>query len=181
MNIRSTNIRSVKGPLAWLGVNGSFAKLVAPLAIGVAPVLTACSTSNIPNTDVEDTTENRKVIRFCEEYRHAVEAKDAGKLLKLASAAYHEDGGNMVGDDDMDYDGLKAYLVGPFQKTDNIRYEIRYRRVTFAENKHVLIDYTYAASYRIAGIKTTEWKHTVADNRLELLPDADAFRITAGM
>jgi hypothetical protein len=44
-----------------------------------------CSKTFIPNTDVEDSSENKKVISFCEQYRHAVEDKDVGTLLKLAS------------------------------------------------------------------------------------------------
>ena len=142
---------------------------------------TGCSKTYIPNTDVEDTSDNRKVIEFCEDYRHAVEDKNIGKLLKLASPRYHEDGGNTNGDDDIDYDGLKDYLTSTFTQTTQIRYEIRYRRVTVTETNKVFVDYTYAASFRIPGVTSTEWKHTVADNRLELVADGDSYKITAGM
>jgi hypothetical protein len=143
--------------------------------------LGGCSKAYIPNTEVEDTSDNRKVILFCEEYRHAVEDKNVGKLLALASSRYHEDGGNTRGEDDLDYDGLKQYLAGVFMKTSSIRYEIKYRRVAFGENKHVLVDYTYAASYRIPGTKGEEWRHTVADNQLELVPDGETYKILDGM
>jgi hypothetical protein len=43
------------------------------------------------------------------------------------------------------------------------------------------VDYTFSASYRIPGIKAEEWRHRVADNRLEIVPFQDDFRITAGM
>jgi hypothetical protein len=140
-----------------------------------------CSKSYIPNTEVEDSSENKKVISFCEQYRHAVEDKDVGTLLKLASPRYYEDGGNTNAEDDIDFDGLKDYLTSTFVKTQTIRYEIRYRRVTFAENKKIFIEYTYSASYRIPGLKGEEWKHTVADNRLELAPEGESFKILAGM
>jgi hypothetical protein len=146
-----------------------------------ALTLPACSKTYIPNTDVEDTSENKRVVAFCEEYRHAVEDKDVGRLLKLASPRYFEDGGNTNAEDDIDYDGLKDYLMGTFVKTTSIRYEIRYRKVVFGENKKVFVEYSYSASYRIPGLKGEEWKHTVADNRLELVPDGDSFKITAGM
>jgi hypothetical protein len=140
-----------------------------------------CSPSYIPNTDVEDNSENRKVISFCEEYRHAVEEKDVGKLMKLASPRYFEDGGNTNAEDDIDFDGLKDYLTATFVKTQAIRYEIRYRKVSTAENKKVFVEYSYSASFRIPGIKGEEWRHTVADNRLELVTEGDSFKITAGM
>lgn len=141
----------------------------------------ACSKTYIPNTDVEDTSANRKVIAFCEEYRHAVEDKDVGKLLNMASPRYFEDGGNTNPEDDHDYDGLKDYLTSTFVKTQTIRYEIRYRKVTVAENKRVYVEYTYSASYRIPGTKGEEWRHTIADNRLELLPEGENYKILAGM
>lgn len=160
-------------------------KLVSVLALSIAALVgvstAGCSKSYIPNTDVEDSSENKKVISFCEQYRHAVEDKDVGTLLKLASPRYYEDGGNTNPEDDIDFDGLKDYLTSTFVKTQTIRYEIRYRRVTFAENKKIFIEFTYSASYRIPGLKGEEWKHTVADNRLELTPDGETFKILAGM
>ena len=66
-------------------------------------------------------------------------------------------------------------------KTTTIRYEIRYRKVTVNENKRVFVEYTYTASYRIPGLKGEEWKHTVADNRLELVPEGESYKILAGM
>lgn len=154
--------------------------LVASLAISV-PFAAGCSKTYIPNTDVEDTSENKRVVAFCEEYRHAVEDKNVGRLLQLASPRYYEDGGNTNPDDDIDFDGLKDYLTGTFVKTTAIRYEIRYRKVSVAQNKKIMVEYSYSASYRIPGLKGEEWKHTVADNRLELTPEGESFKITAGM
>jgi hypothetical protein len=39
----------------------------------------------------------------------------------------------------------------------------------------------YSASYRIPGSKGEEWRHKVEDNRLELVPYQDDYRIIAGM
>jgi hypothetical protein len=142
--------------------------------------LTGCATHYIPNTDVEDNDENRKLISFCERYRHAVENKDVATLLKLAAPSYYEDGGNADPTDDIDYAGLKAYLTTKFQEATAIRYEIRYRRI--AKDKDlVYVDYTFSASYRIPGPKGDEWRRKVDDNRLELVPYQDEFRIVAGM
>ena len=124
---------------------------------------------------------NRKVVTYCEEYRHAVEDKDVGRLITMASPRYYEDGGNTSPDDDVDFDGLKDYLQSTFVKTQTIRYEIRYRKVSVSENKRVFVEYTYTASYRIPGLKGEEWKHTVADNRLELVPEGESYKILAGM
>jgi hypothetical protein len=141
----------------------------------------ACSKTFIPNTDVEDSSANRKVIAFCEDYRHAVEEKDVGRLVNMASPRYFEDGGNTNPEDDIDFEGLKEYLTSTFVKTQTIRYEIRYRKVDVAENKRIYVEYTYSASYRVPGLKGEEWRHTVADNRLELISEGDGYKILAGM
>ncbi|EYF08965.1 nuclear transport factor 2 family protein [Chondromyces apiculatus] len=155
-------------------------KVAAPLFLLASAALGGCSTHYIPNTDVEDSEDNRKIVAFCEKYRRAVETKNIGGLLQLASPQYYEDGGNTDAADDLDYEGLRGYLSGKFQDARSIRYEIRYRRVTMAEDV-VFVDYTFSASYRIPGPKGDEWRHKVDDNRLELVPYRDDFRIIAGM
>jgi hypothetical protein len=157
-----------------------------PLAVLVllAAGLSSCTKTYIPNTDVEDNTVNRKIIQFCEQYRHAVEEKNIGQLLKLASPAYHKRG--FSDDDDVDFEALKDFLTTTFQATGGIRYEIRYRKITFTESSHIWVDYTYAASYKIPGVKKEEWRHAVADNRLDLVIDGEgtpheSYKIIAGM
>jgi hypothetical protein len=155
------------------------AKAAALLSLA-ASALIGCSTRYIPNTDVEDSEENRKIVTFCERYRKAVEGKDVGALLQLASPEYYEDGGNVDASDDLDYAGLREYLTSKFQDARAIRYEIRYRRVVKEENV-IYVDYTFSASYRIPGQKGEEWRNKVDDNRLELVPHQDEYRIVAGM
>jgi hypothetical protein len=176
-------------------------------AAAASALLAGCATRYIPNTDVEDNDDNRRVISFCEKYRHAVELKDVGELLKLASDDYYEDGGNVDASDDLDYAGLKDYLTSRFQDARAIRYEIRYRRVLRQDvpqdeggtnntgNGHakpakgdeplelIYVDFTYSASYRIPAAKGgDEWRRRVEDNRLEILryPN-DKFLIVGGM
>jgi hypothetical protein len=140
-----------------------------------------CSRDYIPNTDVENTELNEKVIHFCEEYRHAVERRNTALLLKLADPSYHEDGGNADATDDLDYAGLRDYLEGKFRDTKAIRYEIRYRRVGKGRGNEIYVDYTYSASYKLGTAEGEIWRRTVADNRLELVPAGDSYRIVAGM
>jgi len=141
----------------------------------------SCSKQFIPNTDVEDNAFNRRVIEFCEEYRRAVERRNVGLLLKLADQRYYEDGGNIDAADDLDYAGLKEYLTNRFRSTKAIRYEIRYRRVGHGRNEEIFVDYTYSASYQMITEEGDVWRRSVADNRLELVPSGDTFRILAGM
>jgi hypothetical protein len=157
------------------------ALLCAGVVLHAGTTLTACTTHYIPNTDVEDTEENRKIVAFAEKYRHAVEHKDVAALVKMASPSYYEDGGNVDASDDIDYAGLRDYLTTRFEDASAIRYEIRYRRIVKEDDK-IFLDYTYTASYRIPGDKGDDvWRRKVEDNRLELVPYQDDFRIVNGM
>jgi hypothetical protein len=149
--------------------------------LSLALLAAGCATHYIQNTDVEDNDENRRIITFCEKYRHAVEERNVPLLLEMASPRYYEDGGNVDAADDMDYAGLRVYLEGQFRDTRAIRYEIRYRRISHASNDRVEVEYTYTASYKIPGLHGEEWRHAVADNRLELVPEQASYKILAGM
>ena len=135
-----------------------------PLLLLTLAATTGCSQYYIPNTDVEDSDENRKIVAFCEVYRRAVERKDIATLLDLASPHYYEDGGNVDATDDIDYAGLRDYLIERFEDANAIRYEIRYRRVSKDED-FIFVDYTYSGSFRLPGEKGDKWRSTVEENR----------------
>lgn len=169
-----------------------------------------CATHKIPNTDVPDTSFNQAILAVCENYRHAVEDRDARALLALASPRYFEDGGTPRGDDDYGYEGLQRLLSLWSDEVRQVRYEIRYRRVTVdpSQPNRVAVDYTYTGSYTlrrpiVAGATPADdeqrlnidpvrgstpsshddevWFRRVADNRLELERVGDDWRILSGM
>lgn len=151
--------------------------IAAWLLVGVG-----CQAQLIPNTDVEDSEENRKIVDFCETYRKAVERRNVSALLKLADERYYEDGGNIDSADDIDKTQLKAYLETKFSDANAIRYEIRYRRIGKGRDEKLFVDYTYSASYQIPTAEGEDvWRRTVAENRLELVPHKDSFLILSGM
>jgi len=136
-----------------------------------APLLAAgCATTTIPNTTVSDTAENREVLTFMEEYRHAVEARDVGKILSLASPRYLDDNGTPTGSDDIDFDRLREKLQRWADGVPDVRYEIHYRRVTRRAGQ-ILVDYRYTASYRLANAEGEDrWSRRLNDNRIVLMP-----------
>jgi len=154
--------------------------VTAAAAVLLLQGLGGCSKYYIPNTDVEDTDKNRRVVEFCEVYRKALERKDITTLLELASPRYYEDGGNVDAEDDIDYAGLKDYLSEKFEDATAIRYEIRYRNVVH-DDDYVLVHYTYSGSYRLPTAEGEKWKSTVEENRLELVPDGESYKIVTGM
>jgi len=158
----------------------SLRSLLLLLVLAVLPTL-GCTHQYILNTDVEDTDFNRRVIEYCEQYRHAVEQRSTARLLKMAHPSYYEDGGNVDASDDLDYEGLEKYLNTEFNQTRAIRYEIHYRNVSEGRKDTVLVDYTYSASYKIPTPHGDVWRRRVADNRIQLVREGEGFRILSGM
>lgn len=142
--------------------------------------LAGCGAELIANTTVEDTPENREVISFCESYRHALEQRDIGALLAMASPRYYENGGTPEGDDDYDIVGLREVLRRTLPRVQSVRYEFRYRRILF-ESDRVQVDYTYSGSYQVETDDGPRWFRRVADNRLELERTGGEYRIVSGM
>lgn len=163
-----------KNPVPSIRTTISLLILAALTSVG-------CSHQYILNTDVEDSESNRKVIEYCEQYRHAVEQRNTARLLKMAHPSYYEDGGNVDASDDLDYEGLQTYLTKEFNQTRAIRYEIHYRNVTEGRKNTIFVDFTFSASYKIPTARGDVWRRRVADNRMQLAREGEGFRILSGM
>ena len=140
-----------------------------------------CKTHYIANTTVEDTDHNRAVIEFVEDYRHAVERRNVGQLVKMAHPKYFEDGGNIDHADDIDHGGLTKHLEERFSLAKDVRYEVRYRRVGEGRGGTIEVDYTYTASFKLPTAQGDVWRRVVQDNRILLVPDGESFKIVSGM
>ncbi len=146
-------------------------RTLTAVALCAALAAAAGCQKNIPNTTVKDTPENRSVITFMENYRHAVESRDVGALLAMAHQQYLDDNGTPSGDDDLDYRALQQKLSRWRERVTDVRYEIKYRTIT-REMDRVLIAYRYSASFRIAYDEEDQrWSRRIGENRLVLLYD----------
>jgi hypothetical protein len=145
-----------------------------------AALACACHDKVIPNTEIPDNDDNRAIIAFCERYRHAVEDRNVGLILSLASQRYFDNSGTPTGDDDVDRAGLERVLAERFKDVQTMRYEIRYRDV-FETLGVVYIEYTYNMAFQYKVGEKTKWANRTADNRLELERVGDGFLILTGM
>ncbi|MDI7267057.1 MAG: hypothetical protein QME96_03570 [Myxococcota bacterium] len=152
-------------------------------ALACLPTLTiaACGARPIPNTEVEDTPDNRAVIEFCERYRLAIEAVDVPLIVSLAADDYYEPGNPTTGEDDYDRGGLEEVLRTRFARVDAIRYDILYRRIHHGPDR-VEVLYTYHGRFQVTrGDQDPVWHSKVGDNRLVLVRTPAGFRISGGM
>jgi hypothetical protein len=143
--------------------------------------VSGCATlMTIPGTKVPDSKLNREILNVCEQYRHALEDRDAATLLALAHPNYYEDSGTPKGDDDYGYEGLKEVLSHRLSALRALRYNIEYRRVDVSGH-HARVDIRYDASFQLATEMGDRWEHKQNDKRLELENDGKRWLIIAGM
>lgn len=80
--------------------------------------------TRVPYSDM-----NKSVLDTCEEYRLAVERRDADALMLMVHKQYWEDSGSPSGSDDYGVEGLRNVLLTRLQKASEIRFSMRYLAV----------------------------------------------------
>jgi hypothetical protein len=140
-----------------------------------------CEHKNIPNTRVADTEQNREIIDFVEKYRKAVEDRDVAALLQMASRFYYDDMGTPRGEDDVDYDALKAGLGR--LRTDVIaaRYQISYRGLTYLDGQRMLVDLLYTGWFKVNTPDGPQWRRKLEPHRIVVAREDGDLRILSGM
>lgn len=162
-------------------------------AVAALPlILAGCASqaSYIPGTKVVDSRTNREIIDVIENYRLAVERKDAAALVLMASPKYWEDGGTATGKDDYGYKRLREVLTGRFQQSSDLRYSMRYMRVDKkcppgAEDRvncRAYVDVLIDASFTVIDARGEEMRRDKRDqNQLVLEWDGDSWKFLSGM
>lgn len=156
-------------------------RTLASLAYLALFALCACEPTLIPNTRVEDTSDNREVLDFIERYRQAVESRNVSALLAMASRNYFDDMGTPAGDDDIDFDGLQVGLNRLREEVIGARYQISYRAVTYVPDQRVLVDLLYTGWFRVNTADGPQWKRRLEPHRIVLAREDRGYRIMSGM
>lgn len=142
-----------------------------------------CTTRYIGNTQVEDTDENRAVLRVIEQYRRAVEDRDVQRILDLTSDNFFEDPGT-PGDPSDDYDkrGLRKKLEASFAKVEDQHLRIDVRKLTEQEEEgRVAVEYRFDFRYKLALPSAEGWREHMDVNRVVLVEEGGAWRFLSGL
>ena len=158
-------------------------RTICVTAVCAALALGACAggTEYIPGTKVPQSQENQQLIDRIEDYRMAVERKDSGALVLMASKHYWEDAGTPSGKDDYGYQGLQEILSGRFQKVKAIRYSMRYMNIV-RRGPRVFVDVLVDASFTIEDARGEDSRQDMRDqNQFVLEYDGRNWLFLSGM
>lgn len=147
----------------------------------VIAALAACTHNKIPNTDVEDTEENKEIVLFMEKYRRAVETRDIPALLSMTSREYYDDMGTPTGQDDVDYDALAAGLQRMKDEVSDTRYQISYRLLTYTSRDRILVDMLYTGWFKVQTPNGEQWQRRLEPHRVVLARAGGGYKIVSGM
>ncbi len=122
-------------------------RLLSTLSLAL---LVACGARRIPGTDLEDNEDTRAILQVMEQYRAAVEARDAPGVLRLVSESFKDDGGTAHPEDRMDYADLQKKLPVQLAKLDEVKLDLNVRKIEIqSANNTASAVYTYNLSFRM--------------------------------
>jgi ketosteroid isomerase-like protein len=153
--------------------------LVRIAAVVSLLALWGCSQRRIPGTDLMDTAETRDILQVIEQYRTAVEGRDAERIAALVSKDFKDEGGTPTPDDDLDRDNLVGKLQARFERLENIKLDIDVRRIDVAgPNARAIYHYTlHYAAPQLTG--KTESASSIKE--MHLLRQRDGWKIQSGI
>ncbi|MCC6621593.1 MAG: hypothetical protein IT385_10090 [Deltaproteobacteria bacterium] len=155
---------------------------VVLMACGVVLSAGACGTTMIENTEIPATEENKAIYGRVLEYRRAMEARDADKLIAMVSRRYIENGETTDDpNDDYGYDELRDRVVAQFR--DNVlevQLRILLRRIE-VDGDRAHADYEYFYNYKFVEGGVTGWRPKNDFNRLEFVREDGQWMIAGGL
>jgi hypothetical protein len=118
--------------------------------LGASLVLSACGARRIPGTDIEDNDDTRAILQVMEQYRSAVEARDADGVRRLLSDSFKDEGGTSRAEDRMDYRWISERLPAELNKHDDLKLDISVRKIIFhPEDSTASAIFTYSLNFRM--------------------------------
>ncbi|OJT23555.1 DUF4440 domain-containing protein [Archangium sp. Cb G35] len=152
---------------------------VRPLFVCALLVLAACGPRNIPGTQIADTNDSRAILKVMEQYRAALEARDAKALQGLISKSFRDNAGTDDPADDLTYDNIPEALPALFSRIDSPRVTMDIRKVDVRNNGVATVIYYWNATWRAPGLLDKPQRDAELE-QMVLQKEDGQWRIVAG-
>lgn len=153
---------------------------IRPLLVCALLALAACGPAFIPGTQIPDTDETRAVLKVVEQYRVALEARNAKAIQELVSKSFHDNGGTEDPQDDLTYDNLPQALPALFARLDSPRVDMDIRMIDVKKNGIATVTYYWNASWRVPGLLDKTQRNSELE-QMVLSKEEGKWRIVAGL
>lgn len=144
-------------------------------------MLLACGARRIPGTEIEDNDDTRAILQVMEQYRTAVEARDADGLLRLISKSFKDDGGTSRAEDRMDYADLQKRLPAELAKLDEVKLDLNVRKIEIQSGSNTASAvYTYNLTFRVPRLTSKPQSETEI-KKMWFKRDGGQWKISSGI
>ena len=154
------------------------------IAVLVLSLLVGCSAKKIPGTEIDDNDDTRIILSVMEQYRKAVETKNAQTILDLSDPTFKDDGGSAAPEDDLEYSQLFTVLPARLSKMDDIKLEIAVRKIEVDKELGIArATYTYNTSFKLPGLNSKAQSESEIKQMTFTLADKSKrlWKITSGI
>ena len=144
-------------------------------------MLLACGARRIPGTDIEDNDDTRAILQVMEQYRVAIEARDAQGVLRLVSPSFRDDGGTSRPEDRVDYADLQKRLPVELAKLDDVKLDLTVRKIEIEQATNTASAvYTYNLSFRMPQLSNKPQSESEI-KKMWFKRDGKQWKIASGM
>ncbi len=150
------------------------------LTLAAAFALAACAPKLIPNTQVEDTRDNRAVYEVLRAYVVGLQTKDASAVLALVSPDYFDNAGTPLPTDDMDRAAVERSLATDLAKVDSLRLEMGVKRID-VKGDTASAELFYDGYYRVVTKEGPVPKRESDLHQMKLRRHGQTWLITSGL
>jgi ketosteroid isomerase-like protein len=149
------------------------------LAVLAALSAAACA-RNIPNTEIQDTPDNRAIIAVVDSYRKAFDSRNVEAVMALVSPNYYDDAGTIDASDDIDYRMLPQVLKDTFSRINQVRLEFGITDI-IVNGDRAQADCFYDAKYRVLTPRSDIAKRDTDIQRILLQRQGTEWKIISGL
>ena len=141
----------------------------------------ACASNPLPGSpNVDDSKLNRRISRLLEDYRTAMEGRDAERIAALVSSKFHEDNGTTDGGDDVSRGALLKRLSMRFEKTAELYLKLQLEEVTWVDDR-IHARYRFQVRYRLVLPAGDRWESHDDFNEVVLVEENGSLKIASGI
>lgn len=153
---------------------------IRPLLVCALLVFAACGPRFIPGTQIPDTNDTRAILKVLEQFRSALEARDAKAIQQLVSKSFRDNGGTEDPQDDLTYDNLPEALPPLLARLESPRVDLDIRQVDVKRNGVATVIYYWNASYRVPGLLDKPQRDSALE-QMVLQKEDGQWRIVTGI
>ena len=144
-------------------------------------LMVGCAHSTIPGTTIEDTEDNRSVLKALDELQKALQARDADTVLSLISPTYFEDMGTIDNKDDFGFEEFKTSILSEnIEKIAELYLKIDVHDVQ-VEGEQAFIDIRYRTRAKLALPSGSTWTQDSDFSRVVFLREEGRWLVSAAL